>query len=212
MPFNNTAKDAMLNALDEATTVDFIGIHTLVDPGTGTNAAAGEASGGGYARQGVTWGAASSGLKSNTNALTFDLAAGTYGFFDLFDVVSGNTNNFYGFLPFGGNVLGVGSVDAAGLTSESITSAAHGLIDDNRVMVSNVYAESLPGGLTEGVIYFVVSATTDTFKVSLTSGGGAVNITSVGELFFQRVVPQVLSSAGQITVAIGALVMGNQGF
>lgn len=211
MPFNNTAKNAMLDGLDEAV-VGFIGIHTLTDPGTGTNANSGEATGGGYARQAVVWSAASSGAKVNSNTLTFDLAAGTYAFFDLFNAGSGNTNNYFGFLPFGGSVYGVGTADAADVTANSITSAAHGLSNTNRVMVANVFAESLPAGLVEGTVYFVVGATTDTFQVSLTSGGSAVDITAVGELFFQKVVEQILSTAGQITVAAGALTMASPGF
>jgi hypothetical protein len=57
--------------------------------------------------------------------------------------------------------------------------------------------------LTEGVIYFVVGATTDTFQVSLTLAGAAVDITAVGELFQQKVLPEVLAGQGQIALAIG---------
>jgi hypothetical protein len=74
-------------------------------------------------------------------------------------------------------------------------------------MLFNVFAESLPTGLTEGTVYFVVGATTDTFQVSATSGGSAVNITAIGDLFHQKVVPEVFGGQGQITVAIGALVL-----
>lgn len=209
MPFNDPAKNRMLDALDETADVDFIGIHTLTDPGTGTNANAGEATGGSpaYARIGVTWGAAAAGQKSNTNTLTFDVPAGTYGFFTLWDAVSGNTNNYRGYMPFGGATRSFGTVDAAGVTSDAISSAAHGLVDNDRVMVFNVFAESLPTGLTEGTIYHVVSAATDTFEVSATQGGASVNITAVGELFFQKVVPETFGAQGQITVAAAALVM-----
>jgi len=53
----------------------------------------------------------------------------------------------------------------------------------------------------------VVAATTDTFQVSLTSGGAAVDITGIGEMFHQKVVPEVFAAQGQITVAVGALVL-----
>lgn len=210
MPFNPAALNVMLDALDEsASQITHIGCHTLVDPGTGTNAAAGEATGGtpAYARQAVTWGAAAAGLKANTGALTFDVPAGTYGFFTYYNDLTLNTGNYRGYAPFGGAVKGFGAVDAAGITSDAITSGAHGLVDTDRVMVFNVFGESLPTGLTEGTIYFVVSATTDTFEVSLTSGGASVNITAVGELFFQKVVPETFGAQGQITVAIGALIL-----
>lgn len=200
----------MLDALDEsATQITHVAIATLSDPGTGTNMNAVEATGGApaYARVAVTWGAAASGLKSNTNTLTFDVAAGTYGFFGWFNASTGNTGNYRGYAPFGAAVRSFGTCDAADVTANSITSSAHGLVNTDRVMVFNVLAETLPAGLTEGTIYFVVGATTDTFQVSLTSGGAAVDITGIGELFFQKVIPEVFASQGQITVAAGALVL-----
>lgn len=215
MPFNDTAKNGALDALDDtgAVPISFIGVHTLTDPGTGTNAAAGEATGGSpaYARQAVVFGAAASGLKSNTGALTFDVPAGTYGYFTFFNHLTANTGNYRGYAPFGGATKGFGTADAADVTANAITSAAHGLVNTDRVMVFNVFAESLPAGLTEGVIYFVVGATTDTFQVSLTSGGAAVDITGIGELFFQRTVPETFGAQGQITAAIGAIVLDATG-
>jgi hypothetical protein len=210
MPFNDTSKNVMLDALDEANTqITHVGIHTLTDPGTGTTVNAGEATGGSpaYARQAVTWGAAASGQKSNTGALTFDVPAGTYGYFTYFNAATGNTTNYRGYAPFGGATKGFGTVDAAGVTSDTITSSAHGYANGDRVMLFNVFAESLPTGLTEGTVYFVVGATTDTFQVSATSGGSAVNITAIGDLFHQKVVPEVFGGQGQITVAVGALVL-----
>lgn len=211
MPFNDTARNGALDALDDtgAVPISFIGIHTLVDPGTGTNAAAGEATGGSpaYARQAVVFGAAASALKSNTGALTFDVPAGTYGYFTFFNHLTANTGNYRGYAPFGGATKGFATADAADVTANSITSAGHGLVNTDRVMVFNVLAESLPAGLTEGVIYFVVGATTDTFQVSLTSGGSAVDITGIGELFFQKTVPETFGAQGQITAAIGAVVL-----
>ena len=211
MPFNDAAKNVCLDALDEsATQITHIGVHSLSsEPGTGTNASAGEATGGSpaYARQAVVWGAAASGLKANTGALTFDVPAGTYGFFTYFNHVSTNSGNYRGYAPFGGTPKGFATCDAADVTANSITSSAHGLVNTDRVMVFNVFAETLPAGLTEGVVYFVVGATTDTFQVSLTSGGAAVDITGIGELFFQKIIPEVFGAQGQITVAIGALVL-----
>ena len=206
MPFNDAAKNVMLDALDEsATQITHVAIFTLADPGTGTNANAVEATGGApaYARQAVTWGPAAGGLKTNTNGMTFDLPAGDYAFYGWFNANTGNSNNYRGYAPFGGATRGFATVDAADVTANSITSAAHGLANTNRVMVFNVLAESLPAGLTEGTIYFVVGATTDTFQVSLTSGGAAVDITGIGELFFQKVLPETLAAQGQIALAIG---------
>jgi hypothetical protein len=194
--------------------ITHIGISTAADPGTGTNMNATEATGGApaYARQAVTWGTAAAGQLSNTNAMTFDVPAGTYAFFPLMSAVTGNTNNYRGYLPFNGSVKGFGTVDTAGVTSNAIQSAAHGYANADRVLVYNVFAESLPAALVEGTLYFVVGATTDTFQVSLTSGGGAVDITGTGEMYHQKVVPEVFGAQGQITVAAGQLVLDATAF
>lgn len=213
MPLNNTAIHVALDALDESNTqVTHIGIHTLTDPGTGTNANAGEATGGSpaYARQAVTWGAAASLVKSNTGALTFDVPAGTYGFFTMFNASTGNTNNFRGYIPFGGAsaIKGFFSVDTT-LTNDQFLSPGHGMSNTDRVMLFDVFGTALPTGVAEGTIYFVVNAATDTFKVSTTSGGAAVDLTGVGggEGYFQRVVPETFGAQGQITAAVAALVL-----
>jgi hypothetical protein len=215
MPLNDTGKNVALDGLDEGITagVGFIGVfQSSADPGTGSTYTGTEATGGSpaYARKAVTWGAAASGQKSNSGALTFDVPAGSYFAFGLFNAVSGNAaGNFMGYLPFGGATKGYGTVDSAGVTADLIQSAAHGLTTDDRVMVYNVFAESLPAGLTEGTLYYVLASglTTDAFKLSTTSGGSAAPITAVGELFFQKFVIETFGAQGQITAAPGALVL-----
>ena len=54
----------------------FVSLHTA-EPGNGTTAAAGEASGGTYARKSVTWAAAAAGAKSSSAAVVFDVPAAT---------------------------------------------------------------------------------------------------------------------------------------
>ena len=63
-------------------------------------------------------------------------------------------------------------------TTDFLTSAAHGLSNGDRVMVFS--GTTLPAGLSANTVYFVVSKTTDTFKLSLTSGGSAINMTDDG--------------------------------
>lgn len=205
MPFNDAAKNTMLNALD----ITHVGVHTLTDPGTGTNASAGEATGGSpaYARAPLTLASAASAAKGNSGALTIDVPPGTYGFLTLFNHLTANSGNYRGYVPINGTLRGFGTVDSAGATADAIQSAAHGLADADRVMVMNVLGESLPTGLTEGTIYFVVTSTSNTFELSLTSGGASVDITGQGELFWQKLIPEVFASQGQITVQIGQLVL-----
>ncbi len=215
MPFNSTAKHVMLDALDEsATQITHIAVWQLTDPGTGTNATGTEATGGSpaYARQAVTWGAAASEIKQNTGALTFDVPAGTYGFFCFFNASSGNTSNFRGYAPINGTVRGFFSLDTT-LTNDQFLSPAHGLANNDRVMLFNVLGTTLPTGVAEGTVYHVVNVATDTFKVSATSGGAAVDVTAVagGEGYFEKVIPETFASQGQLTVAIGALTLDATG-
>lgn len=211
MPLNVLGKNKMLDGLDESlTAITHIGIGDVADPGTGTNYAGTEATGGSpaYARQAVTWAAAASAQKSNSGALTFDVPAGSYGFLLFFNASTGNTNNYLGHMPINGLVKGFFSVDTT-LTNDQLFSVAHGLADGDRVQLFNVFSEALPTGLTEGTLYYVVSSATNTFKVSATLGGAAVDITAVGggEGYFQKVIPETFASQGQITVAISALVL-----
>jgi hypothetical protein len=224
MPFNTTAKNLALDALDETAAgtvgITHVGVATsALDPGKGTNSAGTEATGGSpaYARLAATWGAAASELKSNTNTFTFDVPAGTYAYFLLFNAITGNTSNYRGFIPFGGAaaIKGFFSVDTT-LTNDQFRSVAHGLADGDRVILYGAFSEALPTGtgLTAGALLFVVGSTADTFKVSLTSGGAAIDLTATGggEGYFQKVVPEVFAAQGQITVAAGALVLDASGF
>ena len=212
MPINDTGKNLAFSAgiANTSTGIKFVGVGVTGDPGTATTLTGTEAAGGSpaYARVAVAWAAPSGGTDANSGAMTIDVPAGDYSDLLLFNAGTGNAvGNYIGYAPINGSVKGFATCDAADVTANTITSAAHGLSNTNRVRVYNVFAESLPAGMTEGTLYFVVGATTDTFQISLTSGGAAVDITGIGELYFQKVIPEVFASQGQITVAIGALVL-----
>lgn len=70
-----------------------------------------------------------------------------------------------------------GSVVSAG--SDTITSNNHGLTDGVKVHYSAGAGTAIQG-LTSATSYFVRDATTHTFKLSLTSGGGAIDLTGTG--------------------------------
>lgn len=72
----------------------------------------------------------------------------------------------------------VTSADFTAATSDVITSASHGLANANTVVVSTT--NTLPGGLSTGTVYYVINATTNTFKLSTSQGGSAVDITDTG--------------------------------
>lgn len=65
--------------------------------------------------------------------------------------------------------------------SDVITVSGHGLSDGDAVRyLTNYGGKTAVGGLSEGSLYYVVNSTSSTFQVSSTSGGSAVNLTSVG--------------------------------
>jgi hypothetical protein len=66
-------------------------------------------------------------------------------------------------------------------TSDTCTSPSHGYEDND--MVYLLSSGDLPAGLSSAIPYYIINSTSDTFKLSLTSGGAAVNITDTGAGF-----------------------------
>lgn len=79
------------------------------------------------------------------------------------------------------NGVGTKFVSSATFTAavnDTITSTGHGLGNTDTIRLTT--SGTLPAGLALATTYYVISATTDTFSVSLTSGGSAVDITDTG--------------------------------
>lgn len=86
MAFTSATRDEFLDDLDVLAT--HVSLHTA-DPGT---TGADEVTGGSYAREAVTWAAASGGSKTSTGALTFQIPASTnFTHFGLWSASSGGT-------------------------------------------------------------------------------------------------------------------------
>ena len=66
-------------------------------------------------------------------------------------------------------------------TTDTFTATAHGFTSNQTVRISY---NSTPGGLDYATTYYVRNETANTFQVSLTSGGAAINITSNGSSVF----------------------------
>lgn len=62
--------------------------------------------------------------------------------------------------------------------ADTLNAAAHGLLDTQKVQFST--DDTLPAPLEPNTDYFVVNAAANTFKVALTSGGTAINLTDDG--------------------------------
>ena len=79
-------------------------------------------------------------------------------------------------------------------TSDIITSTAHGLTNGDIVTV--VSSTTLPAGLSVDTEYYVVEKTTNTFKLSTTYDGTAVDITDIGtgtHTWYRNEAPEVES-------------------
>ena len=57
----------------------------------------------------------------------------------------------------------------------------HGLANDDEIQVYQAGSPALPVGLSVDQIYFVISQSGNTISLSLTQGGGAVDLTVAGE-------------------------------
>jgi hypothetical protein len=206
------AENKLLDAVFNATTTGgglptanpYIALHTA-DPGeTGTN----EATGGSYARQQADFAAAASGtLQNNANIDFASMPAvtgnGIVGW-SAWDAVSAGNCLWTGWLSL---TSGLAEVRSGDLATDDIQSVAHGLVLDNRVVFETLEGLTIPTGLTAGTLYWVISTglTTDAFRVSTTSGGGAVNITAAGSAVWRLVSNKTVNSGDTFRIATGDL-------
>jgi hypothetical protein len=171
------------------------------DPGTtGVN----ELTGGSpaYSRQTVTWAAVGSGQISTNATLTWNVPAST----TVYHVGLWNSTGpvFYGYFPVGGYA----AVDASAVGSTGVfTSPSHGYSNTQQVLVYNIQNGTVPVGLTEGTVYFVTGATTNTFTLALTSGGATITGGVDGVAAVQRVLPEVFAGQGQYQILSGSLTL-----
>jgi hypothetical protein len=77
------------------------------------------------------------------------------------------------------NAQAVNEATFTAAVTDVITSAGHGLSNGEIITVSNS-GGALPTGLSANTYYYVIEADTNTFEVSLTSGGTAVDISGTG--------------------------------
>lgn len=204
----NTLKNLMLDALQESlsTGADFGSLHTAYST-TGTN----EVTGGSpaYARVALVWAAAASGAIALAATLpTWNVPASTtVAWWGGWDAVTSGT--FLFMMPIGAGTLRPASVETAtDLTNNDIFAKAHGYVADTRV----VFWGTLPTGLSVGTIYYVLATglATDSFRVSTTSAGSAVDITGTAPLnfFSQSCVPETFAGQGTYALASGSVDLG----
>jgi hypothetical protein len=200
----DTTKNAMLNSAASGglvTSATHLALFTGFPPTIGSN----EVTGGSpaYARKPATWtatAAAGAIVPATGTPATFDVPATTVR--AVAAVTALTAGSIIAWTPAGASARRACSVDAAGVTANDVTSAAHGLVAGNSVLFWAAVGASLPTGLAEDVEYFVIATglATDTFRVSTTLGGSAVDITAIGDGDVQKFTPEV--SAAQATYQV----------
>lgn len=179
MTIPSATKAAMLDGL----TFTHASLHDGFPGSIGGN----ELTGGSYARKAIVVNAASGGQRVLNAAVTFDVPACTVRWVGFW-----NGSTFVGCAPNGGatpkNFMGLASND-------TIYAAGHGFSDTQKIVF---YNGTPPGGLTEGTIYYVRDAATDTYKVAATSGGTAIDLTSAPSfgVVMCAITEDVFASAG----------------
>lgn len=194
--FATAALDAAVDGITGSIT--HLGLHSSFST-TGAN----ELSGGSpaYARKPVTWNAAASRIGDNTGAISFDVPAGaTVEWVGFWSALTAGT--FLGMCPVGSTTVLPASANAA---DNTIYAPGHGFTNGDRVALTTIDGGAMPGGLTEGVLYYVVAATTDSFQVAATSGGAAIALTSSADVLASNAVPETFGAQGTLQISAGAL-------
>lgn len=185
--FANKILDHMLRnqAYTPPSTIYF-SIHTG-DPGdAGANEAAVTRVAGTYAAA-ASKSVALTGTVSITNCPAVTVVA-----FSVWDAVSAGNMLWAGWLS------GAPKAFTGEETAEDLTCPNHGFVADDRVVFYDDGVGTLPTGVSEGTLYYVISAglTTHAFRVSTTQGGSAINITAKGQGLVAKVSPKVIANEG----------------
>ena len=121
--------------------------------------------------------------------------------FGVHDAATSGNLRMIGFLDAHPPILGTATV------ADTITAPAHGLANAERVFVLAAPGAVIPTGLSENTAYYVINTATDTFQLSLTNGGAAVDITVSGAALFMPYAPVTIATNATPEFAVGALVL-----
>lgn len=184
----------------------YVGLHTA-DVAPGDAQTVNEATYTGYARKAIARGSAFSGSGgTRTNAAQQDFVAASPG-----SPTNLITHWSIGVATSGGSVvLFAGPLAAApkaftATAADVLTAPGHSLINTDRVVLYEQPGATIPAGLTRGVVYYVVSASGDTFSLATTSGGSAINITAAGAGVVQKLTPLVVGEGVTPIIAASAM-------
>jgi hypothetical protein len=184
-----------------------VGLHSAYPNEAGSGA---ELTGNGYARVAVTnnttnWPNYSGGQKTNGNPINFPTATGSNWLeavaVSIWDAASSGNMIARGWL--GSDAGKVFTATAADL----FTAPGHSLVNDDKVAVIAIPGGTLPTGVVEGTIYFVINVSGDTFNLSATQGGGAINLTTVGAGLIKKVIPKTVQVGDTLSFPASSVVI-----
>jgi len=200
-----TAANAILNYHIRGTTpsalTPYLGLLTAVETPT-------EPSGNNYARVQLTTSnfgsTASSGSIANTAVINFPQASGSWGSIigiGVYDASTSGNNVRKGYLTSGSYFT-----FSALASTDVFTAPGHDLVLNDIVVVLDLSGSALPTGVTQGTSYYIINVSGDTFQLSTSQGGSAVNITVNGAGRIVQIVPQTIGNGAVASFPIGTLV------
>lgn len=184
-----------------------IEVATDLDAGTVT-----ESSFAGYGRVAITFAAPAAGLGGrfvqNSGAVTFaaktDAGSVSVIGVGIWDAISAGELKEVIYLDGGDPLIAV--VDGTGVTNNTLAATNHGLANDQRVRVLRLPGTgAVPTGLSENTTYFVVGTANDTFQLSATQGGGAIDLTGEGGVLVVKLSPVTINQNDQANFAANTL-------
>lgn len=184
-----------------------VGLHSAYPNEAGSGA---ELSGNNYARAAVTnnttnWPNYSADQKANGQPITFNTASGNWleaVAFSIWDAASSGNMLARGWLGNDPGKLFTATV------ADVFTAPGHSLVNDDKVAVIAVPGGTIPTGVSEGTIYFVISVSGDTFSLAATQGGAAINITVAGAGLIKKVVPKTVNNGDTLSFPASSIVIG----
>lgn len=198
--FGNAILNYKCRGTTPAALTPYLGVLTAVETPT-------EPSGNNYSRVQLTTSnfgsVAASNSISNTAVINFPQASGAWGEligFAIYDAsTAGNLYDKY-YLTSGSYFT------FSGLASSDIfTAPGHDFVADDIVVVLDLSGSALPTGVTQGTKYYIINVSGDTFQLSTSQGGSAVNITTNGAGRIVQIVPQTIGAGAVASFPVGTL-------
>ena len=207
MPFSTYGANRWLNtelrlAAYTPAASNWVGLYTTMPDNGGASGV--EATGGSYARVRVDniLAAAASKAIANSSQVTFPTltaSIGTARGFGIFDAsTSGNLIFFDIFSTARRAFTALAATDVC-------QCAGHDFVATDRVRTFDPDDSALPGGLEQFVTYYVISPSGNTFQLSLTEGGAAINVSSDGSGLISRITEQPLNTGVTVQFPISNL-------